>query len=230
MPAFFCGGGNLMKTIFNRKIRVIDALTLGTVLLVMALVSCTPQPAPAVTEPLPMGTLVAAPTVTATPLPTPASPEDWLVFCDPEAECTFSYPSDADLKAGKSRFGIYTIRLQFRMPDVTGYQGMVIHVVPITDSSSMDDILAQLYESSPQYLSLDEWLTQLEPTTVGSQTGFKTPCAEGSSDFSIVIPLEDKAYIATPVHDIAATCVGPQALELFYRVLETFIMNQGPAD
>lgn len=219
-----------MKTIFSRKVRAIDALTLGIVLLVMALVSCTPQPAPAVSEPLPTGTLVAAPTVTATLLPTLASPEDWLVFCDPEAECTFSYPADADLKAGKSRFGIHTIRLQFRMPDVTGYQGMVIHVVPMTDSYRMDDILAQLYESSPQELSLDEWLAQLEPTTVGDQTGFKTPCAEGNSDFSIVIPHEDKVYIAAPVHDIAATCVGPQALELFYRVLETFIVNQEPTD
>jgi hypothetical protein len=134
------------------------------------------------------------------------------------------------MKVGKSRLGIYTIRLQFRMPNVTGYQGMVIHVVPITDSFSMDDILAQLYESNPQDLSLEEWLAQLEPTTVGSQNGFKTSCAEGSSDFSTVIPLEDKAHIATPVHDIAATCVGPQALELFYRVLETFIVNQEPTD
>jgi hypothetical protein len=219
-----------MKTIFNRRIRVVDVWVLGAVLLVMTLVSCTPQPTPAVIGPLPTATLVAASTTTAAPLPTPTSPEDWLVFCDPDAECTFSYPADADMKAGKSRLGIYTIRLQFRMPDVTGYQGMVIHVVPITDSFSMDDILAQLYESSPRDLSLEEWLAQLEPTTVGSQTGFKTSCAEGSSDFSIVIPLEDKAYIATPVHDIAAICVGPQALELFYRVLETFIVNQEPTD
>ena len=219
-----------MKTIFNQWIRAIEASVLGTVLLVMTLVSCTPQPTPAVIGPLPTATLVAASTTTAAPLPTPASPEDWLVFCDPDAECSFSYPADADLKAGKSRLGIYTIRLQFQMPDVTGYQGMVIHVVPITDSFSMDDILAQLYESSPRDLSLEEWLAQLEPTTVGSQNGFKTSCAEGSSDFSIVIPLEDKAYIATPAHDIAATCVGPQALELFYRVLETFIVNQEPTD
>jgi hypothetical protein len=219
-----------MKTIFNRKIEVIRASALGTVLLVMALISCTPQPTAVVTKPLPTATLVAAPATTATPLPTPTSPEDWLVFCDPEAGCTFSYPADADFEAGKSRFGIYTIRLQFRMPDVMGYQGMVIHVVPMTDSSSMDDILAQLYESSPQDLSFDEWMAQLEPTTVGSQTGFKTPCAEGSSDFSIVIPHENKVYIAAPVHDIAAICVDPQTLELFYRVLETFIVNQESAD
>jgi hypothetical protein len=217
-----------MKTIFNQWIGAVEASALGAVLLVTTLVSCTPQPAPAVTEPLSAVTLGAEPT--ATLLPTPTSPEDWLVFCDPDAECSFSYPADADLKAGKSGHGIYTIRLQFRMPDVTGYQGMVIHVVPITDSSSMDDIWAQLYESSPQDLSLEEWLAQLEPTTVGSQTGFKTSCAEGSSDFSIVIPLEDRVYIATPVHDIAAICVGPQALELFYRVLETFIVNQEPID
>jgi hypothetical protein len=219
-----------MKTIFNRKIKGIKALALGTVLLVVALISCTPQPAPAVPEPLPTASLVAAPIATATPLPTPANPEDWLVFCDPEAGCTFSYPADADFQAGKSKFGIYTIRLQFQMPDVVGYQGMVIHVVPMTDSSSMDDILAQLYESSPQDLSFDEWMAQLEPTTVGSQTCFKTPCAEGSSDFSIVIPHENKVYIAAPVHDIAATCVDPQTLEMFYRVLETFIVNQEPAD
>ena len=219
-----------MKTTFNRKIGAIKASVLGAVLLVMALVSCTPQPMPAVTEPLPTASLVAAPTATATPRPTAASPEDWLVFCDPEAGCTFSYPADADSKAGKSKFGIYTIRLQFRMPDVIGYQGMVIHVVPITDSSSMDDILAQLYESSPQELSLDEWLAQLESTTVGSQTGFKTACAEGSSDFSIVIPHENKIYIAAPVHDIAATCVDSQTLELFYRVLETFIVDEELAD
>jgi hypothetical protein len=152
------------------------------------------------------------------------------VFCDPEAGCTFSYPADADFKAGESKFGIYTIRLQFQMPNEMGYQGMVIHVVPVTDSTSMDDILVQLYESSPQGLLLDEWLAQLEPMAVGSYTGFKTPCAEGSSNFSIVIPYENRVYIAAPVHDIAAMCVGPQTLELFYRVLETFIVNQEPAD
>jgi hypothetical protein len=212
--------GNLMKSIFNRKIKGIKAWALVTVLLAVALISCTPQPAPALTQHVP----------TSTPLPTSANPEDWLVFCDPEAGCTFSYPADADFQAGESKFGIYTIRLQFQMPDVMGYQGMVIHVVPMTDSSSVDDILAQLYESSPQDLSLDEWMAQLEPTTVGSQTGFKTPCAEGSSDFSIVIPHESKVYIAAPVHDIAAMCVNPQTLEMFYRVLETFIVNQEPAD
>ena len=217
-----------MKTAFNRRIRVVDVWALGAVLLVMTLVSCTPQPAPAVTEPLSAVNLGAEPT--ATLLPTPAIPEGWLAFRDPEAECTFCYPAGADLKAGKSRLGIYTIRLQFRMPDVIGYQGMVIHVVPITDSSTMDDILAQLYESSPGDLSLEEWLAELEPTTVGSQTGFKTSCAEGSSDFSIVIPYEGKVYIAAPVHDIVATCVDPQALELFYQVLETFIVNQEPTD
>jgi len=213
-----------MKTIFNEKSRVVEAWALGAVLLIMTAVSCTPQPAPAAT------TLVAASTATAAPLPTPTTPEDWLVFCDPEAECAFGYPADADIKAGKSRLGTYTIRLQFRMPDVMGYQGMVIHVVPITDSFSMDDVLAQLYESSPQDLSLDEWLAQLEPTTVGSQTGFRTSCAEGSSDFSIVIPHEDRVYIAAPVHDMAATCVDPQTLELFYQVLETFIASEGPTD
>jgi hypothetical protein len=212
--------GNLMKSIFNRKIKGIKAWALVTVLLAVALISCTPQPAPALTQHVP----------TSTPLPTSANPEDWLVFCDPEAGCTFSYPADADFQAGESKFGIYTIRLQFQMPDVMGYQGMVIHVVPMTDSSSVDDILAQLYESSPQDLSLDEWMAQLEPTTVGSQTGFKTPCAEGSSDFSIVIPHESKVYIAAPVHDIAAMCVNPQTLEMFYRVLETFIVDQEPAD
>ena len=102
-----------MKPIFNRKIGVIEASALGAVVLVMALASCAPQPAPTVTEPLPTATLVAAPATTATPLRTPDSPEDWLVFCDSEAGCTFSYPADADFKAGKSRFGIYTIRLQF---------------------------------------------------------------------------------------------------------------------
>jgi hypothetical protein len=219
-----------MKTVFNRRIRVVDVWALGAVLLVMTLVSCAPQPTPTVTGPLPTTTLLAASTTTAAPLPTPAIPEGWLAFRDPEAECTFCYPADADLKAGKSRLGIYTIRLQFQMPDVVGYQGMVIHVVPMTDPSSMDDILAQLYESSPGELSLEEWLAQLEPTTVGSQTGFKTSCAEGSSDFSVVIPHDDRVYIAAPVHDIAATCVAPQALQLFYQVLETFIVGEEPAD
>ncbi|MEE9490908.1 MAG: hypothetical protein V3V80_01225 [Dehalococcoidia bacterium] len=56
-----------------------------------------------------------------------------------------------------------------------GYQGMVIHVVPITDSSSIDDILAQLYESSPQELSLDEWLAQFEPTTEAARPDLRLP-------------------------------------------------------
>jgi hypothetical protein len=57
-----------MKTIFNRRIRVVDVWGVGTVLLVIALVSCTPQPTPTVIGPLPTTTLVAASTTTAAPL------------------------------------------------------------------------------------------------------------------------------------------------------------------
>jgi hypothetical protein len=112
------------------------------------------------------------------------------------------------------------------MPDVSGYQGMVIQVVPINDSNPLDNVLEQLYESSPHDTSFEEWLEESEGTTVGDFTAFQTACSEGSSDFSVVVPRQDRVYVASPSHDMAVTCADPQALDLFYRVLETFLVKE----
>ena len=198
---------------------------LCAVLALLAFAGCGPSSDSGTEELVPTST-VSAVTRSATSPGIPENEvEDWLVFDDAEARCSFKYPLEAEIDTGRSRYGIYTIRLQFQMPDVSGYQGMVIQVVPIDDSTPLDDVLEQIYESGPHDVPFEEWLEESEDTTVGDFTAFKTTCSEGSSDFSVVVPRQDRVYVASPSHDMTATCVDPQALDLFYRVLETFIVK-----
>lgn len=199
------------------------------VLMLLAFTACGPSLDSATEDVAPTATSAALPRGIASLGTQEKELEDWLVFHNAEARCSFQYPREADIDAGIGRDGTYTVRLQFQMPEAKGYQGMVIHVVPIDDSSSLDDVLEQLFESNPQDLSFEEWLEQAQDTTVGDFTGLKTVCSVGSSDFSVVIPRPDRVYVASPSHDMAAACADPQALDLFYRVLETFVVEEEPA-
>ena len=90
-------------------------------LMVVALMGCAGMP-------------VDAPSVetAATALPTALTDvtAGWETYTDAEAGYTLRYPPGMHFSAGKSRAGVYTARLQFRIPGVQGYQGMLIRVEP----------------------------------------------------------------------------------------------------
>jgi hypothetical protein len=219
---------HMSSGLFKRSTRIAVVLGISALLLLLFFTAaCAPLGNHRIFTPAPKSTSTPASEqglISESPVAATEDIEDWLVFDDPELACSFNYPISATIESGRSPQGIYTVRLQFQISGVDGYQGMVIQVVPIDNPDELDVILKQVYESSSQTLPLDEWLEELEPTTVGALPGYRTTCALEATDFSIIIPQENRVFVITPSHDMAATCADPKALSIFYRVLETLLI------
>src|SRR5688500_1434216 len=127
---------------------------------VMALLTgCGSIPTPVVNRATPPSSPAPAGTVVVTP---EVLDNGWYQYSDPEIGYSFSYPPDTRVKIGKSRFGNHSARLQFKLPGVVGYQGMVIRVEANPNDLPLDQMLAQLYEQSAQELAPEELLSQVE--------------------------------------------------------------------
>lgn len=82
--------------------------------------------------PLPTSTTMP----TQTPTPTPIVLENgWYLYTDQEAGYSFSYPPDALFQTSKEgAFDYKSAYLQFHIPSMNGYQGMMIQVLSNPES------------------------------------------------------------------------------------------------
>jgi hypothetical protein len=142
----------------------------------------------------------------------------WLTFDDAGAGYSLSYPQDVHISTGRSKAGIYTTRIQFRIPGVDGYQGMLIRVEPNPAGVGVEQTIAALYERFTGEDAPADVLAALADATVDGLPGVQM--GEGG-DFAIVVPYADRVFIIAPVHDQATVALDPQALALFYEVLAT---------
>lgn len=187
--------------------------------LIALLAGCSSVPTPLVNRATPL----ASPGQTVTVVVTPAMLDNgWYRYTDPELGYSFNYPSETRVKIGKSRFGNHSARLQFKLPGVVGYQGMVIRVEGNPNDLPIEQMLAQLYERSAQELAPEELLSQVEVITVAGLPGIKTSILPTNTEFSILFLYNNRVYTLAPVHGSSANAVDPKALSLFYEVLETF--------
>lgn len=171
----------------------------------------------------------AALTPSTSPVTTVATPivleNGWYQYRDPDYGYSFSYPPETRVKIGKSHFGNHSAQLQFRLPGVTGYQGIVIRVWANPQDSSLEEMLAKLYEQSAQELAPAELLQQVELTTVAGLPAIKTSILPTNTEFSLLFLYQDKVYLLAPVHGPTASQVNPQALDLFYQVVNTLAVK-----
>lgn len=195
---------------------------------VLLFAGCVQAPLPAVgVEDQP---ITAAAEAVAAAVPEPTG--DWQTYTDPEAGYSIRYPPGVHFSAGQTTAGIYTARIQFRIPGVEGYQGMLIRVESNPTGQGLEQIVGDFYRrfaaagtpeerggERPAYL-----LAELEQVTVAGLSGVQVG-TEG--DFSLVLPYGDRVFIIAPVHDLATTGLDPQALALFYEVLATLEL-EGP--
>ncbi len=196
------------------------AVLRGVVLLLAAWAAtacAAPAPAASGRVPTPAGPVDAAPTLAA------ALPSAWRTYTDPSLGYSLSFPEDVDFTLGTSRAGIYTARLQFRVPGVDGYQGMVLRVEPNPERRGIEQIVGELYRRNLLAEPQVGWVDQLAGVTVAGLSGVQMG-REG--DVSLVVPYQDRVYIVAPVHDVTTTALDPQALALFYQVLATLRLPQ----
>jgi hypothetical protein len=193
---------------------------LTTVTALMALlVGCNVVPTPLVNRATPLASPGPAVTVVVTPA---MLDNGWYQYTDPEIGYSFNYPAETRVKIGKSRFGNHSARLQFKLPDVVGHQGMVIRVEGNPNDLPIEQMLAQLYERSAQELAPEELLSQVEVITVAGLPGIKTSILPTNTEFSILFLHNNRVYTLAPVHGPSANAVDPKALTLFYEIVETF--------
>jgi hypothetical protein len=200
----------------------------------LALAACSPSAAAPATE-APAPATLSAPdraslTGTLEPGASPAATAaggsradpfaGWLTYTDPATGYSIRYPPDAHFSAGRSAAGIYTARIQFRLPDVAGYQGMVLRVEPNPAGAGIEQVLPQLYQKTLQASSLQDLLAAAQAITVNESAGVRVQGAGG--DFTIVVPYGKQVYILAPVHDVTTTAPDPAALEVFERIVESF--------
>jgi hypothetical protein len=171
-------------------------------------------------------TSIASPAPAATVVVTPEVLDNgWYQYTDPELGYSFSYPPETRLKIGKSRFGNHSARLQFKVPGVVGYQGMVLRVEGNPNDLPIEQMLAQVYERSAQEVAPEELLSQVEVITVAGLPGLKTTILPTNNEFSILFLYNQRLYTLAPVHGPSTNAVDPQALDLFYQIVETFKVN-----
>jgi hypothetical protein len=194
-----------------------------------ALAACSPSMAAPVTQVAPatqVSPVASTPATEASPIPTAAAGEitdpfpGWLTYRDPATGYSIRYPPDAYLMAGHNAAGVYTARIQFHLPGVAGYQGMVVRVEPNPNRTGIERILPQLYQKTLEAASLDDLLTTAQAVTVGGVAGVRAGGSEG--DFSIVVPYADRVYILAPVHDMTGVAADPATLDVFNRIVESF--------
>jgi hypothetical protein len=158
---------------------------------------------------------------TAAPLVATAAPAvaaEWSSFTEPILGYTIRYPRDTVITSGVSPAGVYTTRLQFRVPGVDGYQGMVIRVEPNPEGRGLEEVIPQLYEDYLLGEAPEDLLAGLPRQTIAGLTAAQVG---SGGDFSLVLPIGDVVYVIAPVHDLTTTSIDPQALELFYQILST---------
>lgn len=185
------------------------------------LTACGTSPRPEVNA---QASVSPVPVVTA--LVTPAVLDNgWYQYVDPDVGYSFSYPAETRVKIGQSRFGNHSARLQFKLPSVIGYQGMVIKIQSNANDLPLEQMLAELYQQSAQEIAPEELLSQVELITVAGQPALKTSILPLNTEFSILFLHNNRVYIVAPVHGPSARQVPPEALALFYQILETVRVN-----
>jgi len=188
-------------------------------------------------SPVPTSSPVLPPTgLPISPLPsataTPA-PGEWREFTDPEAGYTINFPTNAPISAGKSPGEVYqAVLVTFRLENVDKYhyQGMSLRVWPSKEKLSIDEVVKELFKDMtlkdlPENIDLN---SQMEVTVIATLPAFQTDVLPGSTSVHVLIPHKDKVYIFALVHELAGIASDPQAVKLFYEILDSFRVLETP--
>jgi hypothetical protein len=145
----------------------------------------------------------------------------WYLYADPASEFSFGYPPEAAISAGQNPVdGSKNILIQFLIPDQP-YQGMSIRIEPNPNRLSAADFAQQLYTLSTQKQPAASFTDSLQTLQVGGIPAVRASIPASNTELTIIVPYAVEVFIVAPVHDLAATKVESETLELFYQVLNT---------
>ncbi|RLT42024.1 MAG: hypothetical protein DWI57_06155 [Chloroflexi bacterium] len=70
--------------------------------------------------------------------------------------------------------------------------------------------------------------SQMEETVIATLPAFQTDVLPGSTSVHVLIPHNDKVYVFALVHELAGIDSDPQAVKLFYEILDSFKLLETP--
>ena len=158
--------------------------------------------------------------------PTPVILDDgWFLYIDPDSEFSFAYPPTARIDAGQNPLDLSkNISIQFISPD-NPYQGMSIRLELNPKRLQGSEIANQLFEMSAQKQAPVDFSNSFKPISVGKASAIEASIPSLNTEITVIVPLGDKVFIISPVHDSVNTKVENETLELFYEILTTFNFN-----
>lgn len=168
-------------------------------------------------------------TLPSVPTSTPVVLENgWYLYADSEGEFSFAYPPNALISAGQNPLdSSKNISIQFLLPD-KAYQGMSIRVEPNPKQLQGNEIADQLYEQNTQMPATTKFKDSIQTVQVGGLPAVQAVIPGSNTEVTLVIPYAQKVLLASPVHEPSATQVEPEALELFYQILDSMKFASAP--
>jgi hypothetical protein len=149
--------------------------------------------------------------------------DGWYLYIDREVGYSFSYPSDAYLQFGKSKFHPYhAVTILFRIPNSYGNLGMVIDVQKNIRRLSPEEFARTLWPANVEIP--ENFLSKAETIDIVGIAALKVEIPPTLADFVIIFPYQDKMFIVFPADDPMNIDDPAKAehLSLFNKVLGSF--------
>ncbi len=146
-------------------------------------------------------------------------PDGWTLYSDPDGRFSLALPPGAEIDAGKDKKGVYNARLQFRLPGVDGYQGMLIRSEPLPESAGAEHVQARLYELCGNETPAEEWAAAASSLTVDGLAAIRGLAGD---DYSVAVPYGGQLITFSTSREMIAAGPDPAAVALFFEVLGTF--------
>ena len=150
----------------------------------------------------------------------------WYLYEDPEAGFSFSYPPDVFFQTSQEGgLGFRTARIQFPRVKGQGYQGMVVDVLSNETHRPIEQVIKEIYTTPILNLSVESIKASVEKITVADHPAYLTTYQPFMFELCIFVPYEDKILFIVPVHDNLDIAGSPEALKLFWEIVNTFKIN-----
>jgi hypothetical protein len=165
----------------------------------------------------------STPASTATPAASALQavvPSGWLVYTDPAAGFSFSYPPDAHLETGSNDLHPYNfIRVVFKDPL---QDSLVVDVQANNEKSLPAQFAAQAYEESASQPAPKALMDAAQTEIVGNKAASKYVIPPTLTDFILYVPLNDKMVVIYPARTADPASGQTPVMDLFNQVLGTF--------
>jgi len=148
-------------------------------------------------------------------------PTGWLVYTDPDAGFSFSYPSNAHIEIGSNELHPFNfIRVVFAVPN---QDSLIVDVQANQEKSLPAQFAARAYEETENQPAPKAMLDAGQSVQVGGVLASRYVIPSTLTDYMLYVPLNDKMIVIYPGRNDVPVSGATPGSELFNQVLGSFI-------